>query len=104
MVTNEDQRALADDGLKSAHLLPETTVFFIGLAVLFLLLKFADVGFVSNINVWWVIAPLACAAVWWALADKYGYTQRKAMERLDERKAMRRQRQIDALRRGPGNR
>jgi len=78
----------------------ETTVAFVLLAVLFLLLKLAGVAWVENINVWWVCAPLACAAVWWALADKYGYTQRKAMERMDALKESRRQRSIEALGRG----
>lgn len=73
---------------------------FVLLAVLFLVLKFADVSFVQGINVWWVCAPLACAAVWWALADKYGYTQRKAMERMDALKESRRQRSLEALGRG----
>ncbi len=74
---------------------------FVLLALLFLLLKFLDVAFLANTSVWWVLLPLGLAAVWWGLADKYGYTQKKAMERMDEKKEARRLRQLEALGRGP---
>lgn len=70
---------------------------FVLLAVLFLVLKALDVGFVAGLSWWWVLVPLAAAAVWWQLADHYGYTQRKAMDRMEERKEKRRQRQLQAL-------
>ncbi len=73
---------------------------FLLLAVLFLALKALDVGFVANLSWWWVCLPLAAAAVWWQLADSFGYTQKKAMQRMDERKEQRRQRQLEALGRG----
>jgi small Trp-rich protein len=79
-------------------------VGFVLLALLFLALKALDVGFVADLSWWWVCAPLACAVVWWALADKYGYTQKKAMQRMDERKEERRQRQMVAMGRDTGKR
>jgi small Trp-rich protein len=48
-----------------------------------------------------VLAPFAGAAVWWAWSDATGYTKRRAMERMDNRKADRRQRNMDALGTGP---
>ncbi len=77
---------------------------FVLLALLFLALKALDVGFVAATSWWWVCLPLGCAVVWWSLADKYGYTQKKAMERMDAKKEKRRQRQLEALGRGDADR
>ncbi len=74
---------------------------FVFLALLYLLLKFLDVAFVASYSVWWVLLPLGLAAVWWSLADKYGYTQKKAMDRMDEKREARRLRQLEAMGRGP---
>lgn len=73
---------------------------FIGLALLFIVLKALDVGFMTKIDWIWICVPLGAAVVWWALADKYGYTQRKAMEAMDAKKEERRQRQLQAMGRG----
>ena len=70
---------------------------FVLLALLFIVLKALDVGFVAGLSWWWVCLPLAAAAVWWHVADSMGYTQKKAMDRMDERKEKRRQRQLEAL-------
>ena len=73
---------------------------FIGLALLFIALKALDVGFMANIGWFWICLPLGAAVVWWSLADKYGYTQRKAMEAMDAKKEARRQRQLEGMGRG----
>lgn len=78
----------------------ESIVGFVLLALLFLALKALDVGFVANLTWWWVMVPLGAAVVWWHFADKWGYTQKKAMDRMDEKRAERRQRQLEALGRG----
>lgn len=44
-----------------------------------------------------VLCPFALAAAWWAWADASGLTQRKAMKDLDDRKAARREQQMEAL-------
>ncbi|ALV07420.1 TIGR04438 family Trp-rich protein [Roseateles depolymerans] len=66
-------------------------MWFIVVGVLLLLMKVAEVGPVADLSWWWVLAPFGFALVWWEFADKTGYTQRKAMDRLDERKEARRQ-------------
>ncbi len=76
-------------------------MLFVLLALLYLLLKFLDVPWLAAYSTWWVCLPLGLAVVWWSLADKYGYTQRKAMERMDEKKEARRLRQLEAMGRGP---
>ncbi len=73
---------------------------FIGLALLFIVLKALDVGFMAKIDWIWICAPLGAAVAWWSFADKFGYTQRKAMEAMDARKEERRQRQLQAMGRG----
>lgn len=70
---------------------------FVLLALLFIVLKALDVGFFVNLSWWWVCIPLAAAVVWWEVADKFGYTQKKAMDRMDEKKEERRKRQMVAL-------
>lgn len=62
-----------------------------------LLLKYLEIGFVATWSWWWVLSPFAMAALWWAWADATGYTKRKAMQRMDEKKQQRIDRQREAL-------
>ena len=73
---------------------------FILIALAYLALKLLDVGFVSNLSWHWVWVPAGCALVWWEIADKIGYTQRRAMDKMEARKESRRQRSLEALGRG----
>lgn len=72
-------------------------MWFIALGVLLVGLKLAALGPVGTLSWWWVLSPFAAAALWWAWADKYGYTQRKAMDRMDRKKQARRERQLEDL-------
>ncbi|HQQ69944.1 MAG TPA: TIGR04438 family Trp-rich protein [Alicycliphilus sp.] len=56
------------------------------LGIILILLKYLGVGPVANWSWWWVLSPLAVAVAWWAWADATGYTKRKAMEKMDQRK------------------
>ena len=56
------------------------------LGILLILLKYLEVSPVVNWTWWWVLSPLAVTAAWWAWADASGYTKRKAMEKMDQRK------------------
>ncbi|MBB5206086.1 small Trp-rich protein [Inhella inkyongensis] len=69
---------------------------FVILGVILLLLKYLEVDPVAAWSWLWVLSPFAGAAVWWAWADKSGYTQRKAMEAMDAKKEARRQRAMEA--------
>jgi small Trp-rich protein len=65
----------------------------------------AELTWDSLASDWWVFAlPFAAAMVWWAWADRTGWTQRKAAEREKARREDRRQRQLDALGRSSGKR
>ena len=70
---------------------------FVVVGLILLALKVAEYGPVGAWSWWWVLAPFACAALWWAWADATGYTKRRAMERMDAKKAERRLRNMEAL-------
>jgi small Trp-rich protein len=73
---------------------------FVLIGVLFLVLKLGGYVQFHKDDFWaWVIvlAPFGLAVLWWAWADKSGLTQRKAMDAMDERKAQRREKSLEAL-------
>lgn len=60
-------------------------------------LKLAEIGPFAGMSWWWVIACFGLAAVWWAVADATGMTQRRAIQKMEDRKADRRERDMEAL-------
>ncbi len=64
-------------------------MYFLGLGLILLAMKYLEVGPVANWSWWLVMAPFALAVAWWAWADGSGYTKRKAMEREDARRKAR---------------
>lgn len=72
-------------------------MYLLGLGVILLFLKWQEIGFVAGWSWWWVLSPFAGAMIWWTWADLSGHTKRKAMERDDERKRQRIERQRQAL-------
>jgi len=62
-----------------------------------MLLKYFEIGFVAELSWWWVLSPFAMAVAWWAWADSTGYTKRKEMEKMDQKKQDRIDRQRQAL-------
>lgn len=74
-------------------------MYFLGLGILFLVLKLLDLTMVAQWSWWYVLAPFGLAVVWWAWADTSGYTKRKEMEKMEKIKKDRLQQQRDALKR-----
>jgi small Trp-rich protein len=64
-------------------------MYFLGLGLIFILLKYLEVDPVAAWSWLVVLAPFGLAIAWWAWADSTGYTKRKAMQREDERKQAR---------------
>lgn len=72
-------------------------MYFLGLGVVLLLLKYLGVGPLADWSWWWMLTPFVLAVVWWSWADASGYTKRKAMEIEDKRLQDRRDRTKSAL-------
>ena len=64
-------------------------MYFLGLGLILLAMKYLEMGPVANWNWWLVLTPFALAVAWWAWADSSGYTKRKAMELEDARRKAR---------------
>ena len=64
-------------------------MYFLGLGLILLAMKYLEMGPVANWSWWLVMAPFALAVAWWAWADSSGYTKRKAMELEDARRKAR---------------
>jgi len=72
-------------------------MYFLGLGLILLLLKYLEIGVVATWS-WYVIGvPFALAAAWWAWADSSGYTKRRAMAKMEKRRLARIERQKEAL-------
>lgn len=72
-------------------------MYFLGLGIVLLLMKYLEIGPVATWSWLIVLSPFALAVVWWAWADASGYTRRKAMERENKRRQDRIDKQRDAL-------
>jgi small Trp-rich protein len=64
-------------------------MYFLGLGIILLAMKYLEFGPVAELTWWWVLSPFALAVAWWAWADWSGYTKRKAMEKENDRKQAR---------------
>jgi small Trp-rich protein len=64
---------------------------------LLLLAKAAEFGPTAGWPWWAVLAPFGGAALWWYFADSTGITQRRAMQKMEDRKVERRERAMEAL-------
>jgi small Trp-rich protein len=64
-------------------------MYLLGIGIILLLMKYLEVGPVGDWSWWVVLAPFALAVAWWTWADWSGYTKRKAVDRENERKQAR---------------
>ena len=72
-------------------------MYLLGLAIVLSLLKLAQIGPVAGWSWWPILGIYGAAAAWWAWADASGYTKRKAMEKMDQRKKDRINKHKEAL-------
>jgi len=72
-------------------------MYFLGLGIVLLAMKYLELGPVAGWDWWVVLAPFGLAMAWWYWADASGYTKRKAMERENDRKQQRIDRNKDAI-------
>jgi len=70
---------------------------FLIVGLLLAALKVAEFGPVAEWS-WWTIAiPFGLAAAWWAFSDASGLTQKRAIRKMEDKKADRRRRDMEAL-------
>lgn len=76
-------------------------MWFVAIGVVLLVLNLAGIGPVGAWTwkeQWWImLLPFGLAVVWWAWSDWSGMTQRKAMQKIDDKREARRQKSLDAL-------
>jgi small Trp-rich protein len=75
----------------------EVVMYFLIAGVILMLMKYLEIGFAVDLSWWWVLSPFALAVIWWIWADTTGYTRRKAMEKMDQKKKDRIDKQREAL-------
>jgi small Trp-rich protein len=77
-------------------------MWFVVIGVIVLGMHLAGIGPLGAMvfrDDWYIIlSPFFLAVIWWAWADTSGWTQRKAMEKVDARRDERRQKAINNLR------
>jgi small Trp-rich protein len=61
-------------------------MYFLGLGLLLLALKYFQISTVAQWSWWVVLAPFGLAILWWAWADSSGLTKRRVMERENQKK------------------
>jgi len=68
-------------------------MWFVVIGLLLTLLKAFDVALVET-SWFWVLSPFAAAVIWWWWADTSGYTKRRAMDKMEQRKEERRRKHL----------
>lgn len=83
-------------------------MYLLGIGIVLLLMKYLAIGPVAGWSWWLVLSPFALAVIWWTWADLSGYSKKKAMQKMDQRKADRIEKSRAALgigtRKGAGKR
>jgi len=70
---------------------------FLIVGLLLSAMKVAEFGPVAEWS-WWTLAiPYGLAVVWWTFSDSTGLTQKRAIRKMEEKKADRRRRDMEAL-------
>ena len=72
-------------------------MYLLVIAVILTALKYLEIGPVANMSWYWILGVYGLTVVWWAWADGTGYTKRKAMEKMEERKQARIDKHKEAL-------
>jgi small Trp-rich protein len=72
-------------------------MYFLGIGVILLAMKYLEIGPVAMWSWWVVLAPFGLAVAWWTWADASGYTKRKAVEKESAKKQARIDKSKEAL-------
>ncbi|MEY4736240.1 MAG: hypothetical protein RL302_559 [Pseudomonadota bacterium] len=72
-------------------------MYFLGLGLVLLAMKYLEIGPVATWSWLIVFAPFGMAMAWWAWADATGYSKKKVMEKENQRRKERIDRNKDAM-------
>lgn len=72
-------------------------MYLVGLGLVFLAMKYLEMGPIAAWEWWIVLSPFALAVAWWSWADSSGYTKRKAMELEDAKVKARHDKNREAI-------
>ena len=72
-------------------------MYFLLLGIAMLAMKYLEFGPIAALSWWLVLSPFGLAVLWWAWADKSGYTKRVDIEKMEQRKKDRIDKQRDAM-------
>lgn len=67
------------------------------IGVLLLVARLAEWGPFADLSWWWVALPFAAAVLWWNFADNSGLTKKREIDKMEQRKADRRAKAMEAL-------
>jgi small Trp-rich protein len=80
---------MAASGVPLPRVVKEQVMYLVGLGLALMAMKYLEFGPVANWSWLWVLSPFALAIAWWSWADASGYTKKRAMERENDRKKAR---------------
>jgi small Trp-rich protein len=69
----------------------------VAIGVILLLAKWAEFGPFATWSWWIILAPFGLAVLWWEFADGTGWTKRRAMDKMEQKKIDRRDKAMEAL-------
>ena len=72
-------------------------MFFLLIGIMGVVLKYLEIAPLASLSWWLVLSPFGLAAAWWAWADASGYTKQKEIEKMDDRKQKRIDKQRTAM-------
>ncbi|SFU55301.1 small Trp-rich protein [Polaromonas sp. YR568] len=72
-------------------------MYFLLIGIAALALKYLEIGPVATWSWFIVLSPFVLAVVWWWYADASGYTKKKEIEKMEQRKQDRIDKQRDAM-------
>lgn len=61
-------------------------MYFLGIGLVFLAMKYLEIDPVAQWSWLVVLAPFGLAMAWWSWADATGYTKKKAMQKMEQRR------------------
>lgn len=72
-------------------------MYLLVIGIILLVLKYMEIPPVVGWTWWVVLSPFGAAVVWWVWADTSGYTKRREMQKMEDRKRARIERNKEAL-------